>query len=156
MALKSGRERKALLMPPLCPPALAAPCPCAHPTPPACLPVLPQDEKPHVLPSVVQAEKRVMALPPNKEYSGYGGSASFCRLAAELALGPGNAALAEGRAVSVQTLSGTGALRVGVRRRVETACQRGRCARGCCQACTATRCCLHAQLPALCASLCVY
>lgn len=113
-----------------------------------------------MLPSVIEAEKRVMAQPPNKvrawvhvgwlhrphpsqmdaravdpstdqapsihpslaahlpaqlhvqEYSGYGGSAAFCRLAAELALGPGNAALAEGRTASVQTLSGTGALRV--------------------------------------------
>ncbi|PRW60805.1 aspartate chloroplastic [Chlorella sorokiniana] len=72
-----------------------------------------EDEQPYVLPCVVEAEKQVMAQPPNKEYSGYGGSAAFCRLAAELALGRGNVALAEGRAVSVQTLSGTGALRLG-------------------------------------------
>lgn len=72
-----------------------------------------EEEQPYVLPSVIEAEKLVMAQPPNKEYSGYGGSASFCRLAAELALGPGNAALAEGRTAAVQTLSGTGALRLG-------------------------------------------
>lgn len=64
----------------------------------------------HHLPQCVNPP--TVPIRPLQEYSGYGGSAAFCCLAAELALGPGNAALAEGRAACVQTLSGTGALRV--------------------------------------------
>lgn len=67
-----------------------------------------------------------------QEYSGYGGSAAFCRLAAELALGPGNAALAEGRTAAVQTLSGTGALRVCLGDGRVAVCMRLRCRWSCC------------------------
>lgn len=48
----------------------------------------------------------------NKEYLPVLGLPAFTQAATRMLLGPDSPALAEGRAVGVQTLSGTGALRV--------------------------------------------
>lgn len=45
-----------------------------------------------------------------QEYLGHGGNPRFCRLAAELALGPDSEAVAHGRVASLQGISGTGSL----------------------------------------------
>lgn len=71
---------------------------------------------PFVLPSVVEAERRVAeelaAGGSDKEYLGIEGSEAFLNASTALALGGDSLALAEGRIAAVQTLSGTGALRV--------------------------------------------
>ena len=71
---------------------------------------------PFVLPSVVEAERRVaLALATgasDKEYLGIEGSPSFIAASTALALGANSPALAQGRVAAVQTLSGTGALRI--------------------------------------------
>jgi aspartate/tyrosine/aromatic aminotransferase len=51
-----------------------------------------------------------MSLPTN---TNRGGDAAFCQLTRRLAFGENCAAAAAGRIATVQTLSGTGALRVG-------------------------------------------
>ncbi|KAL4451958.1 hypothetical protein ABPG75_007620 [Micractinium tetrahymenae] len=67
-----------------------------------------------ILGAVREAQRRLEADPAtNHEYLGHGGNPRFCRLAAELALGAGSAALAEGRVASIQGVSGTGSLWVG-------------------------------------------
>jgi len=70
------------------------------------------DGKPWVLPSVLQAEERVMAAGMNKEYAPIVGVDDFVKKARAFALGPDSAALKEERVASVQSLSGTGACRV--------------------------------------------
>jgi aspartate/tyrosine/aromatic aminotransferase len=62
--------------------------------------------------AVRKAEARVVACGESKEYLGIEGLPAFVEAAAKFALGPSSAALAEGRVASVQTLSGTGSLRV--------------------------------------------
>ena len=47
-----------------------------------------------------------------QEYLGIGGLPEFCRLSAQLAYGEGSSVLREGRVAVVQSLSGTGSLRV--------------------------------------------
>ena len=47
-----------------------------------------------------------------QEYLGIAGNLDFCKLSAKLAFGADSKALQEGRAATVQSLSGTGALRV--------------------------------------------
>lgn len=47
-----------------------------------------------------------------QEYLAIAGNADFCKLSAKLAFGSSSKALQEGRAATVQSLSGTGALRV--------------------------------------------
>ncbi|XP_021026772.1 aspartate aminotransferase, mitochondrial [Mus caroli] len=69
--------------------------------------------KPYVLPSVRKAEAQIAAKNLDKEYLPIGGLAEFCKASAELALGENNEVLKSGRFVTVQTISGTGALRVG-------------------------------------------
>lgn len=49
----------------------------------------------------------------DKEYSAIGGAAAFGKLSQELALGADSIIIKEGLASTVQTISGTGALRVG-------------------------------------------
>uniref|UniRef100_A0A8C5L8X2 Aspartate aminotransferase, mitochondrial n=1 Tax=Jaculus jaculus TaxID=51337 RepID=A0A8C5L8X2_JACJA len=66
--------------------------------------------KPYVLPS---AEAQIAAKNLDKEYLPIGGLAEFCKASAELALGENNEVLKSGRFVTVQTISGTGALRIG-------------------------------------------
>ena len=68
--------------------------------------------KPYVLPSVKEAERRVIEANMNKEYAGITGLPDFAKLAIRFALGADSPLLVDGRVASVQTLSGTGACRV--------------------------------------------
>ncbi|KAH0258543.1 putative aspartate aminotransferase, partial [Aureobasidium melanogenum] len=69
--------------------------------------------KPYVLPSVKEAEQRVVKKNLDKEYAGITGVPDFTKAAAVLAYGPDSAPLKEGRIVITQSISGTGALRIG-------------------------------------------
>ncbi|KAK4944995.1 aspartate transaminase aat1 [Elasticomyces elasticus] len=69
--------------------------------------------KPYVLPSVKQAEQKVMQQNLDKEYAGITGVPDFTKAAALLAYGPNSAPLKEGRVAITQSISGTGALRIG-------------------------------------------
>ncbi|KAI8905836.1 pyridoxal phosphate-dependent transferase [Gorgonomyces haynaldii] len=71
------------------------------------------NNKPYVLPSVRKAEQIVEQKKLDKEYLGITGDAGFQKLAAELAYGPDSPALKEGRVATAQSISGTGALRIG-------------------------------------------
>lgn len=68
--------------------------------------------KPMVLKCVKKAEQLILDQGMNKEYLGQGGYDAFCQVARELVVGKGNPALSSGKFVSVQSLSGTGALRL--------------------------------------------
>ncbi|CAI5745698.1 unnamed protein product [Peronospora destructor] len=70
------------------------------------------DSKPYVLPSVLKAEKRIMAAGKNKEYAGIAGIKDFVDLSLQFAYGEDSEALKEGRITGVQTISGTGAVRL--------------------------------------------
>lgn len=67
--------------------------------------------KPYVLPSVREAEDNIVAQRLNKEYAGITGVPEFTKGAAQLAYGADNAVL--GRLAITQSISGTGALRIG-------------------------------------------
>lgn len=67
---------------------------------------------PFVLSSVKRAEERLLKSGANHEYTGIAGVPEFLSLTAKLALGGGCSALAEGRVAVVQSISGTGALRL--------------------------------------------
>jgi aspartate aminotransferase len=67
--------------------------------------------KPFVLPSVRQAEEKVIASRLNKEYAGITGVPEFTKAAAVLAYGKDSSAL--DRVAITQSISGTGALRIG-------------------------------------------
>ncbi|EYC34368.1 hypothetical protein Y032_0001g381 [Ancylostoma ceylanicum] len=69
--------------------------------------------KPFVLPSVREAEQRLMAEKLNKEYAGIAGLPDFTKLAAKLALGENSEVIQSGRITTMQSISGTGALRIG-------------------------------------------
>ncbi|KIH43639.1 hypothetical protein ANCDUO_26350 [Ancylostoma duodenale] len=69
--------------------------------------------KPFVLPSVREAEQRLMAEKLNKEYAGIAGLPDFTKLAAKLALGENSEVIESGRITTMQSISGTGALRIG-------------------------------------------
>lgn len=73
--------------------------------------------KPWILPCVKKAETILAGLVEeekiNHEYLPVLGLESFSQAATKMLLGEDSVALAEGRAFGVQTLSGTGALRVG-------------------------------------------
>lgn len=69
--------------------------------------------KPYVLPSVKSAESKVVQQNMDKEYAGITGVPDFTKAAALLAYGPDSAPLKEGRIAITQTISGTGALRIG-------------------------------------------
>lgn len=69
--------------------------------------------KPYVLPSVLEAEKRVLAKNLNKEYAGITGVPEFTAAAVELAYGADSPAILEKRLAATQSISGTGALRIG-------------------------------------------
>ena len=64
-----------------------------------------------MLPSVRAAEDKIVASKPNKEYAGITGVPEFTKAAALLAYGEGSSAL--DRLVITQSISGTGALRIG-------------------------------------------
>lgn len=67
---------------------------------------------PFVLPVVRQVEKEITAEELDHEYSGIAGCPSFVDLAMKFAYGEDCVPLLEGRIAGVQTLSGTGGLRV--------------------------------------------
>ncbi|KAI3329707.1 pyridoxal phosphate-dependent transferase [Ustulina deusta] len=67
--------------------------------------------KPYVLPSVRAAEEQVVQAKLNKEYAGITGVPEFTEAAAALAYGKDSSAL--GRLAITQSISGTGALRIG-------------------------------------------
>ncbi|KAH8906642.1 hypothetical protein BR93DRAFT_968230 [Coniochaeta sp. PMI_546] len=67
--------------------------------------------KPYVLPSVRKAEEKVIASRLNKEYAGITGVPEFTKAAAILAYGKDSPAL--DRLAITQSISGTGALRIG-------------------------------------------
>lgn len=69
--------------------------------------------KPYVLPSVKQAEQKVIQQNLDKEYAGITGVPDFTQAALQLAYGPDSAPLKEGRIAGTQSISGTGALRIG-------------------------------------------
>lgn len=68
---------------------------------------------PFVLPSVLEADKRVLENNLNKEYAGITGIPTFTSAAAELAYGASSPVIIQNRLAITQTISGTGALRVG-------------------------------------------
>ncbi|KLU89474.1 aspartate aminotransferase [Magnaporthiopsis poae ATCC 64411] len=67
--------------------------------------------KPYVLPSVRQAEEKVVSSRMNKEYAGITGVPEFTSAGAKLAYGENSDVL--GRTAVTQSISGTGALRIG-------------------------------------------
>ncbi|KAI8896867.1 pyridoxal phosphate-dependent transferase [Globomyces pollinis-pini] len=71
------------------------------------------NNKPYVLPSVRDAEARIFEQKLPKEYLGITGDAEFVKLAAELAYGEDSPVLKAGLVSAAQSISGTGALRVG-------------------------------------------
>ncbi|RMZ90947.1 hypothetical protein DV736_g1819, partial [Chaetothyriales sp. CBS 134916] len=69
--------------------------------------------KPYVLPSVRVAEEKVIQKKLDKEYAGITGVPSFTQAAAILAYGPDSKVIQEDRVAITQSISGTGALRIG-------------------------------------------
>ncbi|EEP80302.1 aspartate aminotransferase [Uncinocarpus reesii 1704] len=69
--------------------------------------------KPYVLPSVKVAETKVVNSSLDKEYAGITGVPAFTKAAAELAYGADSSAIKDGRVAITQSISGTGALRIG-------------------------------------------
>lgn len=67
--------------------------------------------KPYVLPSVLKAENKIFSSRMNKEYAGITGVPEFTGSAAKLAYGKDSSALKH--LVITQSISGTGALRIG-------------------------------------------
>lgn len=70
------------------------------------------DGKPYVLPVVKAAEEAVVAEPHNMEYLPIIGNKDFLKVSAELAFGEDSSVVKSGNYASIQTLSGTGALRM--------------------------------------------
>lgn len=66
-----------------------------------------------VLPSVLAAEKRILESHLSHEYLPFDGLKAFTKETAKFAFGADSKPLNEGRVVTAQTVSGTGALRVG-------------------------------------------
>ncbi|KAJ6260289.1 hypothetical protein Dda_4514 [Drechslerella dactyloides] len=69
--------------------------------------------KPYVLPSVRAAEKKIFEAGSDKEYAGITGIPAFVKAAAVLAYGESSVPLKENRVSITQSISGTGALRIG-------------------------------------------
>ncbi|KAK5944305.1 aspartate transaminase aat1 [Knufia obscura] len=69
--------------------------------------------KPYVLPSVRTAEEDVVSSKLDKEYAGITGVPSFTKAAAVLAYGADSPVIKEDRVAITQSISGTGALRIG-------------------------------------------
>ncbi|KAL8726844.1 MAG: hypothetical protein Q9166_006460 [cf. Caloplaca sp. 2 TL-2023] len=69
--------------------------------------------KPYVLPSVKSAEKKVVDSNLDKEYAGITGVPAFTKAAAVLAYSSGSTVIKEDRVAITQSISGTGALRIG-------------------------------------------
>lgn len=74
-----------------------------------------ENGKPYVLPVVKKAEEMLLKNPKaNHEYLGIGGFDVFIKATREFAFGSDSKALKENRIATVQALSGTGALRLGM------------------------------------------
>uniref|UniRef100_A0A3Q3X7A6 Aspartate aminotransferase n=1 Tax=Mola mola TaxID=94237 RepID=A0A3Q3X7A6_MOLML len=69
--------------------------------------------KPFVLSCVRKAEAIIAAKQLDKEYLAIGGLGEFSKACVQLALGTDNEVLKSGRSITVQTISGTGSLRIG-------------------------------------------
>ncbi|KAI8918434.1 pyridoxal phosphate-dependent transferase [Powellomyces hirtus] len=69
--------------------------------------------RPYVLTSVRKAERSIQDLALDKEYIPITGVPEYNKLASELAYGKDSAPLKNGQIVTAQSLSGTGALRIG-------------------------------------------
>ena len=69
--------------------------------------------KPFVLPSIKKAEMKVVGSGMNKEYAPIGGEAEFGKLSATLAFADAGGVIASERYATFQSISGTGALRIG-------------------------------------------
>lgn len=69
--------------------------------------------KPYVLPTVLKAEQKLLQAKLDKEYSTIIGNPAFNKLSVQLALGEDSPAVRDGRTATVQSISGTGALRIG-------------------------------------------
>ncbi len=65
-----------------------------------------------VMPSVIEAERRILARGATKSYRPIDGDAAFRRAVLELAFGAGHEVVTSGRAMAAQTPGGTGGLRV--------------------------------------------
>ena len=72
-----------------------------------------EDLQPYVLDVVKQAERRMLEADYDKEYLPMQGLAAFNQATARLLLGDDSDAIADERVATVQSLSGTGSLRVG-------------------------------------------
>merc|ERR550514_19545 len=72
-----------------------------------------EELKPLVLDVVKEAEKRIMSQANNKEYLAVQGFGPFLEATSRLLLGDNSKAIAEKRVVTLQSLSGTGSLRIG-------------------------------------------
>ncbi|KAL3281484.1 hypothetical protein HHI36_004692 [Cryptolaemus montrouzieri] len=69
--------------------------------------------KPYVLPCVKKAESQLASKNLDKEYSPISGTTELCKLSIQLALGNDSEVIQNSLNATVQTISGTGALRVG-------------------------------------------
>ncbi|PIC55331.1 hypothetical protein B9Z55_000651 [Caenorhabditis nigoni] len=69
--------------------------------------------KPFVLRAVAEAERQIVDAKMDKEYSTITGVPEFAPLAAKLAFGETSEVIKEGRVFTTQSISGTGALRIG-------------------------------------------
>lgn len=69
--------------------------------------------QPYVLSAVRKAEEKLLAKHLDKEYAPITGVPAFCRSAVELAYGTNSEAVKDGRIAVTQSISGTGALRIG-------------------------------------------
>ena len=69
--------------------------------------------KPYVLPTVQAADKKITQANLDKEYAGITGVPKFTQAAATLAYGQTSSAITENRVAITQSISGTGALRIG-------------------------------------------
>ena len=69
--------------------------------------------KPYVLPSVKSAEQKILSQQLDKEYAGITGIPSFTKAAVLLAYRTDSAPVKEDRIAITQSISGTGALRIG-------------------------------------------
>ncbi|PWN87674.1 hypothetical protein FA10DRAFT_273003 [Acaromyces ingoldii] len=72
-----------------------------------------ENGKPYVLPSVRKAEELILSQKGDKEYLPITGLADFTKNAAKLAYGADSKPLLEDRIAITQSISGTGALRIG-------------------------------------------
>ncbi|KAF8319956.1 hypothetical protein DL93DRAFT_2074257 [Clavulina sp. PMI_390] len=72
-----------------------------------------ENGKPYVLPSVKAAEEKIMAAKLDKEYLPITGFAEYTKLAAKLAYGEDSSVITNNLVAATQSISGTGALRVG-------------------------------------------